>query len=274
MLMSLVLALHAPVSGGLESVAADTKAAATTGQTMKGATLCQPWPDCVAEWVETAFQARTSAGEPLKDMLNAIKEGREQNCTRTRQCTAADRIKEIDAILAGAQKKWEEIAGSALAARSKVEDNLWKRWMKQAQERAADLQRLARARAEAESMLADVWLRRMSALSLQASLVPISTPGIANLSNGGDSPSASAEGASLDGWEQGGEARGRALLESWTISNKEAPNVTRADALAAVQRAGRCMVRDLLDMAMEEGEVTHSLCPPNGKQDCMLVCRL
>lgn len=275
-LFVLAFTLHVPVSRSIESATAKTpEDTGTTGLTMKEATLCQPWPDCVTEWVETAFKERTRAGEPLKDMLDAIKEGREQNCTRTRECAARDRIKEIDAILAGAQKKWEDKAGSALAARSKVEDNLWKRWMKQAQERAADLQRLARARAEAESMLADVWLRRMSALSLQASLVPVSAPAITNLSAGGSTASVPGAGAggALEGWEHGGSARDSALSESWTIRSNLPPNISRADTLAALQRAGRCMLRDLLDMALDESDVTHAVCPLNGKHDCFLRCR-
>jgi Ca2+-dependent lipid-binding protein len=34
----------------------------------------------------------------------------------------------------------------------------------------------------------------------------------------------------------------------------------------------RCMLRELLDMALEEGDILHASCPPNGKGDCFEVC--
>ena len=267
LLVLAVMCRLAPLAhgGGDEGGAAAVRAAA----------LCTPWPDCVAQWVEAAVQERARAGAPLDEAKQDIRQGWEQNCSRTAQCTVDARLEEIDQILSRVQTKWEKQAGGALAARSTVEDSLWKRWIQQAQDRVKDTERLVRARTDEEAALTDIWVRRMSTISLDASLLPM-PPARVHSANGSSSvavPSA-AEGAAPQnaGWERGGALRDASLNASWYMSAETAPNLTRAAVISQVHSASRCMLRELLDMALEEGDAMHASCPPNGKGDCFEVC--
>ena len=172
----LVLAVLSPLAHGGESSSAapgGSSGGAALDGSVREAGVCQPWPDCVAKWLVDAVQERERAGTPLEEAEKEIRQGWEQNCTRTAQCSPDKRIEEIDEILSRVQAKWEKQAGSALAARNKVEDNLWKEWIQRAQDRVKDMERLSRARAEEEAALTDIWVRRMSTISIDASLIPI-----------------------------------------------------------------------------------------------------
>ena len=293
----LVLWLHAPLARGGESAGRETtpappeKVVLPSPQTkdaptvdmvsVKEASVCKPWPECVASWFDAAAKERASASTMLVETMDAIKKGWEQNCTRSSQCSPEKRMEEIDSILQGVQKKWEEQAASALAARSKAEDNLWKRWINEAQERVKDIERLNRVRAEQDSVFPDIWLRRMSARSLDVSLLPgsqaISTSSLSMASAvqdaAGIQTNLTGQAAAQTGWERGGSKRNTALAETWFVSADTTPNVTRAGALRQVQSVSRCILRDLLDLALGEGDVQHASCPPNGKGDCFERCR-
>ena len=234
---------------------------------------CEPWPDCAASWVEAALRERAAAGAPLDDMLVAIAKASAQNCSRSTQCASEKRIEEIDDILSGLQKRWEEQAVAALAARSKVEDSLWKRWIKEARQLVEDMERLEQLRDEKGSSMSDVWLQRMSAVALDASLLPNSPA----LASDGTFKNSLDENANLTvedafaGWSRGGALRKQALSDSWSMRKDSPPNITRGGVLSTVENAAKCLLRELLDAAVEEGDVVLATCPPNAKADCFEV---
>ena len=72
--------------------------------------LCLPWPECATAWVDRALKERETVGGSLAQLMQAIDKGKSQNCSQTSMCKPAKRIEEIDEILAGVQKLWEEQA--------------------------------------------------------------------------------------------------------------------------------------------------------------------
>jgi hypothetical protein len=194
------------------------------------ATMCVTWPECVTERFNKAVVDRANAGLPLAEFMGMLSTVRLQNCTRTAQCTAENRIKEIDGILQNLSKPFEEKVSNALAARSKVEDDLWKHWTKEAQERVLDIERLANKRDEAAAALADIWLRRMSAMALDSSLLsPSSTRGSMHSKKNGDSTKSGEAAAPQDAWQHGGDIRNAALSETWKMSRPSPPPTMTRD---------------------------------------------
>ena len=167
----------------------------------------------------------------------------------------------------------------ALAARSKVEDALWKRWIEEATDRVDKLKALAREHHEKQAVLSDIWLRRMSALSLEASLLPTDTcpasPPLLSPTPVTDDAFNRTRAAHSGGgsWERGGETRNAAVAQSWRKGVWQWGNVSRAGAVTDVHRAARCLLRDLLDAAIEDGDLVETACPANGKSDCFQRCR-
>lgn len=233
---------------------------------------CEPWPDCAASWVDSALKERAGAGAPLDEVMVAITKASAQNCSRSTQCVSEKRIQEIDDILSSLQKRWEQQAVAALAARSKVEDSLWKGWIEKAHRLVEDVNRLQQVRDQKDSVMSDIWLQRMSSVALDASLLPSLPP----LSDGtfqavlDDNASALVEDA-FAGWSRGGALRNAALSDSWSMRKDSPPNITRGGALSTVENAAKCLLRELLDAAVEEGNVLLATCPPNAKADCFEV---
>ena len=246
-----------------------------TGTVTASLSKCEPFPDCATSWVETAIKEKAAASAPLDDMMVAITKGSAQNCTRSTQCASEKRIEEIDEILAGLQKKWEEQAVAALAARSKVEDSLWQRWIKEAQDLVQDLKRLEGLRDEKDAVMSDVWLQRMSSVALDSSLLPrAQVSGSGGSFGSASDENASASAAALDvasSWSRGGAMRTAALSDSWSMRQGSPPNITRDGVISTVKGVAKCLLRELLDMAVEEGDVLWATCPPNAKADCYEV---
>ena len=290
LLLSLIFFTQSSFTSGGKGDANGTKAppveGAVAANILKQSVPCEPWPYCVTSWVDSSLEERKRASSPLANILDAIKEGRERNCTQSAQCSPEERIEEIDSILKGVQQQWEEKGMPALAAISKLEDSLWKRWIEEAKKRVKDVVRLGRQRRKTEAVLVDVWLRRVSTLSLDSSLLPSCETAAqhpstsASSSNvvdslAGESRHASEQAARPQAnWGREGSVREAALAASWMRSSVAAPpNISQPAVLATVRQKARCILRDMLDLMILEGDVMEATCPPNGKGDCIQRCR-
>ena len=102
--------LRLPMSQGSMGVSGNISPS-ESGQAKDTVTgLCLPWPECATAWVDKAVRERETVGGSLAQLMQAIDKGKSQNCSQTSMCKPEKRIEEIDKILAGVQKLWEEQA--------------------------------------------------------------------------------------------------------------------------------------------------------------------
>ena len=100
--------LRLPMSQGSMGVSGNISPS-ESGQAKDTVTgLCLPWPECATAWVDKALRERETVGGSLTQLMQAIDKGKSQNCSQTSMCKPEKRIEEIDKMLAGVQKLWEE----------------------------------------------------------------------------------------------------------------------------------------------------------------------
>ena len=114
LLLSLIFFTQSSFTSGGKGDANGTKAppveGAVAANILKQSVPCEPWPYCVTSWVDSSLEERKRASSPLANILDAIKEGRERNCTQSAQCSPEERIEEIDSILKGVQQQRTVVA--------------------------------------------------------------------------------------------------------------------------------------------------------------------